>query len=514
MPDARKGRWLAAAAVAFVAGAGWQPFCQAQPAVEDVTERITRRAVYEAARSVVRVEWDQPSRRRTWVANGTVMTETGGVLTAGIPSQAATGRLRVIDYRKRSHSAKWIDFDERSGLTLLVVEAAQLRPPVAASRPPRPGDAVFVVRSALEPEPVKSGRFRQLEQTVEIDGQLLRRLFEFAAPLSFGDAGALLANEQGEMIGLVRGRIAHGEREPARRDDDSIGVAIPYDAALRIAELLAKQGRLQRGYLGLVVEEFADGERVEIQVVEITAGTPAERAGLKVGDVVQAIQEHEIVGMEDLMAALEGTAPGDRISLDVTRGEDQHRMDIVLGASPRPGEGRLAPRSEDGLRHPRRLGLEAQDVDSELRRHLQLHAQRGALVVRVMGGSPADRLGIRPLDVIVAADNQPVQSSADLAEAVRSGTGKTLQLRWLRGERPLEGVAMLAGRDAAAEPQAAEEFRVDPAVQQRIRALQQRIDELEAYVRELERRLEQQSDAPGASPAVPSSDPAPVTPKE
>jgi serine protease Do len=511
----RKGRWLAApVTMALLPVTWWQPLCQAQTAVADVAERITRRAVYQAARSVVRVEWDQPNHRRTFVANGTVFDQTGRILTAGMPSQAATGRLRVIDHRDRTWTARWIGFDERSGLTLLAVEAARLEPPLVQSRAPRPGDTVFVVRSLAEPEPVKAGTFRELAQTVEIDGQLLRRLFEFAAPLSLGDAGALLTNEQGEMIGIVRGRIAHAEPNPVGRHPDSIGVAIPLETALRSAEQLARQGRLQRGYLGLVVEEFSGAKKTEMRVVEIAPGTPAEQAGLEVGDVIRGIQQRPIVGMEDLIAALEATAPGDRISLDVVRGGEEHRFDAVVGAFPEPDAAPPAlQRTAQSAEKPI-LGLEAQDVDPALRRQLQLRAERGALVVRVLRNSPADRLGIRPLDVIVMADHQPVQSSADLADAVlRSGTDTTLHLQWMRGQRPLEGEATLAGPSPAASPER-DVQAFAPAAQQRIQKLERRIEMLEEYIRELEQRLERQRGPSGKPPAAAPSDPAPVAPKE
>jgi serine protease Do len=504
---------LAAVAVVLLIGVFHQPVCRAQGAVDDVVERIARRAIYEAARSVVQVELDRENRRTTLVANGTVLNELGQVLTAGLPAEAEKGRLHVTDHRNRRRPARWLGFDERTGLTLLHAEGTGLGSPAGATVLPQPGDPVFVIRCLAQTQAITSGTMRGAEQTFAFDGRLVRNLIEFAAPLSPGDAGALLANDQGEMIGIVRGRI-FGRGTPRRgdADKDAVGVAIPLATALRVAAQLAERGPLQRGYLGVVVEEFAEAEQVEIRVVEIAADTPAEQAGLEVGDVILRVERRAIRDMEDLVAALEASAPGDRIALDVDRSGAERQFDIVLGALPAQAD-TVTPPLPAAFARPL-LGLESQDLDEELRGQLGLHAQRGALVVRVTRNSAAGRLGLRPLDVIVAAGGKPVASAADLAGAVqRCGPGEKLNLEWLRGQTPQQGEVVLTALPASAEhPEA--RLGSDPTSRQHIRQLERRIEELEEYIRELERRLERQGAPSDAPPAAAPSDPAPaVTPE-
>lgn len=254
------------------------------------------------------------------------------------------------------------------------------------------------------------------------------------------------------------------------------------------------------GYLGVIADDrTAAGGGVEL--LEVVAGGPAEKAGLARGDVVTKIDDQPTRTLDEFARALEDRAVGTKVKFTIERQGKPKLAEVTLGARP-PSESRRFPNFGriDEAQPPRLslLGVRVEAVDPDSSAAVGLPAPQGAYVVRIAEGSPAAQAGIPLHAVIVAVDGKQVADPADLKEII-TGTrpgqeikisyysrGKLLERRVKLAELMPDGAAVQATGpvDLPEEPAGALSDR------QRIEQLEQRLRQLEARLTELERALE------------------------
>jgi membrane-associated protease RseP (regulator of RpoE activity) len=284
------------------------------------------------------------------------------------------------------------------------------------------------------------------------------------------------------------------------------------------------------GYLGLIADDRRE-QGAGVRVVKVVEGSPAASAGIQVNDLITAIDGQAVGSLAAMGARLEPRVADDKVRFEVRRGDTTRTVEVSLGRRPpreeRPFEfGRIperlpepptadssataippraglppeasGPPSAVGSRG-QLLGIRSGPVSEPTRIRLGVPEAGGALVVARVVGSPADKAGI-PLDaVIVAVNEQPVTSPADLARLIEAaGPGKEVEVTYYsRGERQKAAVTLASvapsprpARDASpfAQPDGAP-LPEDRDVARPITA-SDRIEQLERRIRELERRLE------------------------
>ena len=211
-----------------------------------------------------------------------------------------------------------------------------------------------------------------------------------------------------------------------------------------------------RPFLGLSVEEETEGSQGGARVTEVIPDSPAEKIGLREGDVIVRVDGKSIYGPQGLTRQIREHEPGQSTKLEVVRDGVTRSVTVVLGE--RRGIARVYGYSGDdepegdGLRHlhmdaPRawvglggmhrpRLGVQLVETTPELREHLGGHAEAGVLVGKVMKGMPAEMAGIRVGDIIESVDGQTIEDTGDLIEAIQRNEGGVLRLEIVRGGRP------------------------------------------------------------------------------
>jgi serine protease Do len=205
-----------------------------------------------------------------------------------------------------------------------------------------------------------------------------------------------------------------------------VGFAIPIDMARRIMDQLIDDGSISRGYLGVMIQDLDDAlagalglEQTRGALVgDVTAGGPADEAGLRRGDVIVRFDGDEVIDTLGLRNAVAAVDPGTRVDLDVIRDGRTSTLTVRLGERPSGGNAMLKGQGSNPGTTRQRLGLEVQDLTAELASHLGYEGAEGALVTGVESGGPADDAGLRRGDLIVEADKQPVGSAADLGRIV------------------------------------------------------------------------------------------------
>ena len=226
------------------------------------------------------------------------------------------------------------------------------------------------------------------------------------AAINPGNSGGPLINIKGEVIGINTAIVASGQ---------GLGFAIPINLAKWVMEQILKHGRVIRGWLGVVIQEItpdiaeAIGVREGIIIAQVIKGSPADRAGLKVGDIIVALNGKKMDSVRDLQLSIMKTRPGTVVTLTVIR--EGKRMEIKVKIGELPERGRPKPRDVEG----EDLGLSLRDLTPQEKARLGVE---GVLVVSVVPGSLAHRSGLRPGDVIMRVNYRKVRTVKEFYKAI------------------------------------------------------------------------------------------------
>jgi len=209
-----------------------------------------------------------------------------------------------------------------------------------------------------------------------------------------------------------------------------IGFAIPASLASEVIDALRSGGKVVRGWLGIafqpVDEDLATAFGLEepggAVVVNVTEGSPAEKGGVRTGDVIVAVDGEDLRSARRLPSAVAKLAPGERVPFVVIRDGKRRTIRIEIGEMPGDLAGAIRrPRSGEGEEETGDLGFSVRPLDDRLRERLGAEDVEGGVVVgSVEPGSAASR-ALRSGDVIVEVNRDPIRDEEDFEEKV-SGT--------------------------------------------------------------------------------------------
>src|SRR5262249_48084622 len=164
--------------------------------------------------------------------------------------------------------------------------------------------------------PLRTGRGRSIDQVIRT-----------TAPMHEGFAGGAFVGVSGDVIGIATSAAIRG-----------LGVIIPASIAWTTAASLLENGRIRRGYLGvagqlvrLAERQRADGREHALLVVEVRSGSPAEQAGLLVGDVITTFDDHPVEAPEDLLELLSGDRIGKAVAIRIVRADNVKEVTVTIG---------------------------------------------------------------------------------------------------------------------------------------------------------------------------------------
>lgn len=248
-----------------------------------------------------------------------------------------------------------------------------------------------------------------------------------------GNSGGPLFNLEGEVIGI--------NSQIFTRSGGFMGLsfAIPIEVAMNVADQLKSGGSVQRGWLGVVIQEvnrdlaesFGLDKPSGALVAQVVEDSPAEKAGLEVGDVILALDGKPVEVSGDLPHLVGNLKPGVKVMLDVIRNGERRKVRLQIGTLP---DGNPLVAEDTAASSNNRLGLAVAALTAEQKRELDVSA--GVVVSRVEQGSMAARMGLRPGDVITHLDNKAIGSPAAFDKAARAlPQGRSISMRVLRGGR-------------------------------------------------------------------------------
>jgi serine protease Do len=231
------------------------------------------------------------------------------------------------------------------------------------------------------------------------------------ASINPGNSGGPLINLKGEVVGINTAIIANGR---------GIGFAIPINMAKQIAPELRDRGHVTRGWLGVSIQEvtpelaksFDLKERKGALVAQVFPGSPAEKAGLKQGDIILEFDGKEVADSKELPRIVASTPSGKTVTVKLSRNGKMVDEHVKVGEMEEKVEISKAPSSHKSL------GITVQNLTPEIAKGLSLQKEAGVVITRVEPGSPAANAGIQTGDVIKEVNRKPVKDVEDFVQNV------------------------------------------------------------------------------------------------
>jgi serine protease Do len=257
------------------------------------------------------------------------------------------------------------------------------------------------------------------------------------AAINPGNSGGPLVDLNGRAIGINTAIVSESGGYMG------IGFAIPVNMARTVADQLRKTGRVVRGYMGFYGEDVTPEmtpslglQRAQGAIIaQVERGSPAAEAGLQPGDVVLEMNGKPIESYDAFRNAIAALRPGTAVQLLVWRDGKTFEQTVTLGERPaEPGQARQPQRQPSSPQTPQEarqsLGIEVQNLTRNLAQRFGYQPGEGVIVTAVTPEGPAGTAGIRPGDLIVSVNRQPVPSVERLAAAIRAArkSGQALLL--------------------------------------------------------------------------------------
>jgi putative serine protease PepD len=268
-----------------------------------------------------------------------VLTADGEVLTnAHVVDGAKTVHVRLAGQRD-PHDADVVGIDTNNDLALLKVKGVSGLTPATLAKPDsvQLGDDVVAIGFALNLDggpSVTRGIVSALDRTLESDNGVLDGLIQTDAAISSGNSGGPLVNAQGEVVG-INTAVARSDTSVAA---NNIGFAISVkEVENQLDNLRSGEGtkgnQIKQGFLGVSLQPRTDGGQGAL-VAQVTADSPAAKAGLKTGDIVISVDGNDINGPEGLGAAIRDHKPGESVKITYVRGGAEHTITVTLAQRP------------------------------------------------------------------------------------------------------------------------------------------------------------------------------------
>lgn len=364
------------------------------------------------------------------LGSGFILSADGYILTnAHVVDAADEVTVRLTD--KREFKAKVIGSDRRTDVALIKIEASGL-PKLTIGNPDqlKVGEWVFAIGSPFGFENsvtagIVSAKGRSLPQENYVP------FIQTDVAINPGNSGGPLFNMKGEVVGI--------NSQIYSRSGGFMGLsfAIPIDVAIDISDQLRTQGKINRGWLGVMIQEmtkelaesFGLIKPMGALIVNVDKGSPADKAGMMASDVILKFDGRAVENSNELPRLVAAVKPGKRVAIQLWRKGAYKDISVVVGELPDKG-GRAQKASKTG----NKLGLTLSELSEEQKRELKITS--GLLVEDAEGA--AARAGVGRGDVILSVNNQDVKNLEQFNELVNQyGSGRVIALRVLRGDRSL-----------------------------------------------------------------------------
>ncbi len=372
------------------------------------------------------------------LGSGVIVSSDGYILTNN-HVVAGAQKLTAILGDKKSYPARVIGTDPQSDVAVVKIDASGLpAATLGSSADVKVGMWVIAVGNPFQLLHTVTHGIISAKGRSSVENAAYEDFLQTDAPINPGNSGGALADLDGNVIG-INTAIA-----TPTGGNVGLGFAIPIDMAKSIMDQLISKGKVSRGYMGLtpqdIDQDLAKALKLSstsgVLISEVVPGSPADRAGLKTGDVVTAFNGTKVEDSNQFRRLVAQAGPGSTATVTVLR--DGQTLDLKVSLAERPSEtgAKAAPQKESPERKPSsKLGVTVQTLTPDIAQQLGYkRTETGVVISEVAPASAADEAGLQSGDVIKEVSRVRVQTAEEFErEMGRFKSGDTVALLVKRG---------------------------------------------------------------------------------
>ncbi len=373
------------------------------------------------------------------LGSGVIVSEDGYIVTNNHVIEKAQ-EIKVLLSNKRDYKAKLIGADPKTDIAIVKIEAKGLAAlPWGDSNKLKVGEVVFAIGNPFGLNQTVTMGMISAVGRANVGIADYEDFIQTDAAINPGNSGGALINARGELIGINTAILSR------TGGYQGIGFAVPSSMARQVMDSLMKYKKVVRGWLGVSIQEVTSDLAEEFGVKDLKGalvsgvmkGSPAEKAGIKQGDVVLQYNGRTVEDTGHLRNMVSQTPLGSKVKIRLLRQKKEIDTEVVIAELPKK-LGEALPRSpEEGPDHEEEntalTGLAVRELSPELARRLGVDPkEKGVVIVKVDPLSRIYEAGIRPGDIVLQINQKTVTSLDDYKRTVSSIKAKDRVLLLIR----------------------------------------------------------------------------------
>jgi serine protease Do len=396
-----------------------------------------------------------PIRQRS-LGSGVIVDAKGYIVTnRHVVEKADRIRVKLQDDPPGvQHDAKVIGTDQETDLAVIKVDIDRSLPVAkfGNSDGMQVGDWVLAVGSPFGLQATVTAGIVSAKGRNIVPNRAFQSFIQTDAAINPGNSGGPLVDLEGEVIGINTAILTDTNAYAG------VGFALPSNTVVQVYnQLTGPEHRVQRGSIGIEFNAEANpaiarvyGVESGITVSSVVAGSPADRAGLKVGDTIISVDGKGIKNGDELVAEIAGRRPGSKVTLDYVRNGKKEQTTVTVADRAKLFASRLGEddqAEEESTPKQSRFGITVHPLTPEMADRLNTPSGKGVVVQDVKPGSFADDVGLTRGDIILEINKQPINSEEDfdhVQSSLKSGQDVVFLVRQ-RGAGRNDGTIFLAG---------------------------------------------------------------------
>ncbi|WP_153305950.1 DegQ family serine endoprotease [Desulfogranum mediterraneum] len=370
--------------------------------------------------------------RQQGAGSGFIFAADGYILTNNHVVEGAD-KITVRLDDEREFSAKVVGTDPQSDVAIIKIDGTKLPVlPLGNSDTLGVGEWVIAIGSPFELSQTVTVGVVSAKGRNRVGIADYENFIQTDAAINPGNSGGPLLNIRGEAVGINTAIFSRSGGYMG------IGFAIPINMAKAIKQQLLDHGKVTRGWLGVVIQDvneelaksFDLSSSKGVLVAEVSPDSPAQKAGLRQGDVIVGLEKQAVDDVAELRDKIAMTAPNAKIKLEIIRDGRKRQLAVTIGEQP-ADMGRVASKSDGSPLAD--FGLTLQELTPELAEQFGYEVEQGVLIAEVASDSAAGRFGLKPGQLIEEVNRQRVRNLEELNQALATAKNGSRVLLRVRG---------------------------------------------------------------------------------
>ena len=366
---------------------------------------------------------DAPPAAERSLGSGVIVDKRGFILTNNHVVDQATKIQVQLNGESTKYTAKVVGVDEETDLAVIKVEAGKDLPTakLGNSDGVQVGDWVLAIGSPFGLQATVTAGIISAKDRGGV-GRQFQKFLQTDAAINPGNSGGPLVDMAGEVIGVNTAIIT------GSRGYEGVGFALPSTVAINVYNQLIASGRVTRGSIGVSFQEELGTNAITLKelgaqhgvvIMSVEPGSPAEKAGLKGGDVITTVNGTPVKSGNDLVNPIAQAPIGSKVKLSYVRDGQAKETTAMVEDRTRVfpnSAGRMTDQPGDAS--PAEFGLRVDNLTPDRANRIGMEGQKGVVVTDVEPASFADDLNFSRGDVIAEVNRQPVSSVAEYKAAI------------------------------------------------------------------------------------------------